>query len=354
MTRSPWIEVLVLWGAGLVILLASDLLAGLGGRAAENAGALPAAFFLLTPVAWLRRRDQDPADAGIHGRRPLVALAWACLVALAVFPPYVAAYEAWSRWVAGERFQIPEHPLAYYESAVRGRPATWSADPGLHVWMDGEWLHAVNAGGVAAPLTIQGCGCPAVALSLESDGSLRPSGRAGSCQAGKPITATVGQGRGVACPSSAADRLVLQAEGDVPWRLGTAASPRPAGPLVLDRSPWWLVEILLIHLVMVALPEEVFYRGFLQARLAPLFRRRIRVLGASLGPHVVVASALFALSHLVTIPHPARLAVFFPGLLFGWLRERTGGVLAPAFLHAASNVLLEFLVRFHGAGTTAN
>ncbi len=353
MKRSRWTEVLVLWGAGLVILLASDVLAGFGGWAAENAGALPAAFFLLAPVAWLRRRDQDPADAGIHGRRPLVALAWAAGVALAVFPPYVVGYEAWSRWVAGERFRVPEHPLAYYESAVRGRPATWSTVPAVHVWMDGEWLHAVNTGPVATPLTIQGCGCPAVALSLGPDGRLWSSARTGSCPAGGPITATVGRGRGVACPSSAADRLILQAEGDAPWRLGAAAGPRPAGPLILDRSPWWLVEVLLIHLVVVALPEEVFYRGFVQARLAPLFRRRIRVLGASLGPHVVVASALFALSHLVTIPHPYRLAVFFPGLLFGWLRERTGGVLAPAVLHAASNVLLEFLVRFHGAGTTS-
>ncbi len=348
MKRSPWIEVLVLWGAGLVILLASDLLAGLGGWAADNAGALPAAFFLLAPVAWLRRRDQDPADAGIHGRRPLVALAWACLVALAVFPPYVAGYEAWARWVAGERFRVPEHPLAYYESAVRGRPATWSADPGAHVWVEGEWLHAVNTGRVRVPLTIEGCGCPAVALSLDSDGSLRSSAPTGPCLARGPVTASLGQGRGVACATASADRLVLRSDRDIPWRLGMAASLRPAGPLVLDRSPWWLIEILLIHLVMVALPEEVFYRGFVQTRLAPLFRRRARLLGASVGPHVVVASALFALSHLVTIAHPYRLAVFFPGLLFGWLRERTGGVLAPALLHAASNVLLEFLVRFHG------
>lgn len=348
MSRSPWVEVLALWGAGLVVLLASDLLAGLGGWAAENAGALPAAFFLLAPVAWLRHRDQDPGDAGIHGRRPLAALGWVGLVALAVFPPYVAGYEGWSRVVLGERVRLPDHPLTYYEAAVRGRPAAWSADPAVHVWVDGEWLHLVGSGRTVTPVSLQDCGCPAIALSLASDGRLWSSARPGSCRAGEPITATVGQGRGVACPTAASDRVVLRAEGDLPWRLGAAAVPRPAGPLVLDRSPWWLLEILLVHLVMVALPEEVFYRGFVQTRLAPLFRRRVRLFGASLGPHVVVASALFALSHLVTIPHPYRLAVFFPGLLFGWLRERTGGVLAPALLHAASNILLEFLVRFHG------
>jgi membrane protease YdiL (CAAX protease family) len=40
---------------------------------------------------------------------------------------------------------------------------------------------------------------------------------------------------------------------------------------------------------------------------------------------------------------PWRLATFFPGLLFGWLRARTGGVVAPAVAHALSNLLLLFL-----------
>ncbi|HOI10193.1 MAG TPA: CPBP family glutamic-type intramembrane protease, partial [Myxococcota bacterium] len=40
---------------------------------------------------------------------------------------------------------------------------------------------------------------------------------------------------------------------------------------------------------------------------------------------------------------PFRLAVFVPGLLFGWLRERTRSIVAPALLHAASNVLLAAL-----------
>jgi len=103
-----------------------------------------------------------------------------------------------------------------------------------------------------------------------------------------------------------------------------------------------------VHLLVIALPEETFYRGFVQARLASLFRRRVRILGADLGWHVVIASALFALSHLVAIPAPFRLAVFFPGLLFGWLRERTGSLVAPIAMHCASNVLLAVLVRMQG------
>ncbi len=112
----------------------------------------------------------------------------------------------------------------------------------------------------------------------------------------------------------------------------------------LPGTAWWL-RLFLVHLVVVAIPEEAFFRGYVQGRLAPLFTRRVRILGVSFGWHVVVASALFAVVHLVAIPAPFRLAVFFPGLLFGWLRERTGSVLAPALLHAASNVLLAALTQ---------
>lgn len=113
-------------------------------------------------------------------------------------------------------------------------------------------------------------------------------------------------------------------------------------------APSWWAWWFFVHLVVVALPEEAFFRGYVQGRLAPLFRRRIQVLGVALGPEVVLASALFALVHLVAIPAPFRLAVFFPGLLFGWLRQRTGSVLAPALLHAASNVVLAALNTVYG------
>ena len=56
-------------------------------------------------------------------------------------------------------------------------------------------------------------------------------------------------------------------------------------------------------------------------------------------------AALFALVHLATEPHPAKLAVFFPGLLFGWLRAWRGGIGAAIVFHALSNVLAEILVR---------
>jgi len=104
------------------------------------------------------------------------------------------------------------------------------------------------------------------------------------------------------------------------------------------------------QLLIVALPEEAFYRGYLQTRLDEAWTPRLRVLGADIGPSILVTSAIFALGHFATIHEPARLAVFFPSLLFGWLRSRTRGVGAPVAFHALCNILSESLMRGYGLG----
>jgi uncharacterized protein len=102
------------------------------------------------------------------------------------------------------------------------------------------------------------------------------------------------------------------------------------------------------QVALIALPEEVFYRGYLQTTLDDAWPGRIRVLGAEVGLAVPITSAVFAMGHLLTIHDPARLAVFFPSLVFGWLRERTGGVGASIAFHAACNLLSATLLSAYG------
>lgn len=109
-----------------------------------------------------------------------------------------------------------------------------------------------------------------------------------------------------------------------------------------------LFDLVLGHLVVVALPEEAFFRGYLQSRLDERWGTPRKFLGAPIGAGLLWTSALFALGHLATTPHPARLAVFFPSLLFGWLRARTGGVGAPVLFHAACNVVAAFVSAGYG------
>ncbi len=114
------------------------------------------------------------------------------------------------------------------------------------------------------------------------------------------------------------------------------------GRVALRIPDGFLLQVAL-QLLVVALPEELFYRGWMQtawARTAP--GRGVRVLGARLGAGFVWTQLLFAAGHLVD-PAPWRLATFLPGLWFGWLRERTGNVVAGVVAHALSNLFLKVL-----------
>lgn len=106
-----------------------------------------------------------------------------------------------------------------------------------------------------------------------------------------------------------------------------------------------LFNLTMTHLLVVALPEEAFFRGYLQTALDDRWKSRLRILGAPLGWSLIVSSALFALGHLATTPYAGRLAVFFPSLLFGFLRTKTGGIGASMVLHAQCNVLSATLGR---------
>jgi hypothetical protein len=100
------------------------------------------------------------------------------------------------------------------------------------------------------------------------------------------------------------------------------------------------------QLIVVGLPEEAFFRGYVQTRLHDFFKSRVPLLGATVSPPALaIQAALFAGIHFVVEPHPARLATFFPGLLFGWLRSWRGGIGAAIVLHAMSNVYARFLER---------
>ena len=63
-------------------------------------------------------------------------------------------------------------------------------------------------------------------------------------------------------------------------------------------SGGWVV-VLLVEVLVVAVPEEVFHRGYLMSALEARWPPRARVLGVPLGLGAVLSSALFALGHLV-------------------------------------------------------
>ncbi len=135
----------------------------------------------------------------------------------------------------------------------------------------------------------------------------------------------------------------------LPPRIASVIAPYAFPTAARLRWPPRFALLAAVQVLVVALPEELFYRGWMQtawARTDP--SRGVRVVGARLGAGFLATQTLFALGHLVVL-QPWRLATFFPGLLFGWLRERTGGVAAPVFVHALSNLFLATLeASFYG------
>ena len=99
-----------------------------------------------------------------------------------------------------------------------------------------------------------------------------------------------------------------------------------------DLSPTRLTATLAHQLLWVALPEELFFRGYLWRRLADPRRGRAAA--------IVANGVLFAATHALIHPGAWALATLLPGCYFAWLRCRTRNLTAPILAHALANTLL--------------
>jgi CAAX protease family protein len=155
------------------------------------------------------------------------------------------------------------------------------------------------------------------------------------------------------------ERIARESGAALIWALGVALLFLP--PFWLGFIWWWRIRVPFHlpplsslgsdfsgQLLVIALPEEAFYRGYLQSALDEVYEPRWRVFGAKVGPGLLLTSALFALGHLCTEFNAARLAVFFPSLVFGYLRARTGGVGAGLVFHAICNLFASYLGQSYG------
>lgn len=111
------------------------------------------------------------------------------------------------------------------------------------------------------------------------------------------------------------------------------------------RLPKGFWQMALGQLVVVAIPEEVFYRGYLMGRLEQAWPAKRHLWGAPLGWALVVQAVLFGLGHFLVDLNPLRLAVAIPALLFGLLRLWSGSILAPVIFHFCANVLMSVVDR---------
>lgn len=133
--------------------------------------------------------------------------------------------------------------------------------------------------------------------------------------------------------------LFVEALRNMPADIARLLAPYPRDFDIAFRLPDRFFAHVVDQFFVVALPEEFFYRGYMQTRLRDVWPRGPMFFGARLGPAFWMTQALFAVGHLAE-PYPWRLGVFFPSLVFGWMRERTGNIVAPTIFHALCNLAM--------------
>ncbi len=117
------------------------------------------------------------------------------------------------------------------------------------------------------------------------------------------------------------------------WLMVRMHLPIPLRPAAAGPDVWlaWLVY----QFMYVAVAEEMFFRGYLQANV-------MKWLGDS-RPHrqtiaIVVSAGCFALAHVIVQGQITSLFTFLPGLVLAWLFLRTRTLLAPILFHGLANV----------------
>ena len=323
-------QALVLYAVTLAVTVGLTLASEVFGALRGYLLVLVAATFLYLPIEVLHRTGEDPEDFGIHRRGLWRGLRLAGLWMLFTFPVYLIGFHVWQTQVLHkhlrpEAARFDRWPVELEDAPLDPKPP---AEGEVRLWVDNDRLSLQWKLPLGQRLEGRVEGTPPATFERGSEGFERFEARGDSLS----IDLQAGGDR------LPADRL----------RLGAAGSVADGVPYRADRSFFWLLNLILVQLLLVALPEEVFYRGYLQTRFDAIFARKWRVFGVEIRPlSVFLTSALFGIGHFLVIPNPQRLAVFFPSLLFGWLRAAGGSVVPAVIYHAACNLLVELASTFY-------
>lgn len=138
----------------------------------------------------------------------------------------------------------------------------------------------------------------------------------------------------------------------LPWMLLTALIILPLAEFLNmvhwnPKFPTITFTWLTLQLFFVLIPEEVFYRGFLQREIA------LRLNNPFAGPlAVLVTSILFALLHLFFVPHLSFvIASFVASILYGTIYQITGKIESALLTHLFVNLCHFFLFTYPAIAT---
>ncbi|MFB6264409.1 MAG: myxosortase MrtP [Bradymonadaceae bacterium] len=319
-----------------------------------------AAVFIYVPLYRLDALRANLEVFGLTWRGAIRGAGWGVAAGLLTLGPYAVGYYAWHTVLGDRQAEFQWSNYLKWEQRATGRPDGAGEDPGVWLWADDHRVRlSIRAGETPVRLRLEADrpfrpDAEAAASARPTDGGRADERSAWRLDVPAGARGTVGvepSGRGT---SGYPTRLRVEALDGASIRIGGAEAPAGSSA-TLRRTTRWIWMWLLTHLLVVALPEEFFYRGYLQTRIRQWLRARRCEEGgpadtrsrAGLSEENALASAAFALGHLAVpvggVFALQRASVFFPSLIFGVLRERTGTIAAPVVYHACCNMMVLLL-----------
>jgi len=348
-------EAIIVWIASILVTLCAWGLGQIVPWFYVNLGTIVALSFLFLPTWILWRNKIDVSNYGFRLTPLAKGVTLFALVSVTTLPIFAGGFHVWNQMIVGDDVTWSSEQLNQFPQSIQGRPSSFQTKKGLQTWVENERLWVLWTEN--KPIQIRVKTNPTAtedsvsfhAIHVDKDGVLRQQTHA----APKPLidqqfswnnsqAEWCDTGCGFSISIASKDSLSIETEPPVSANLGQWGESSE-NPFEMDRSWTWAILLFFVQLITVAIPEEWFFRCYLQQRLDEGLGTRWNLLGTQLGWGWIISSFLFALGHLVLDPRIERLAVFFPGLLFGWMFARTRSIVAPALMHALANVNIQAL-----------
>ncbi len=358
-------EALGLYGVVFVLILGLALFGQVQSVVGANLYLIVALVFMGVPMLWMQRKKLDPESFGMTTKHMLRQLGVGLVAGAITFVPFVIGQYVWETQVLEQRFEFDVENWSKWSLELEGEPQHWGDEPGAWVWTEEEALHigmrSEEQRRLAVMLEADEAFVPEVKgpgvvwRAVDAKGRKRTS-RTPSTKwevlpvlYGRPVEVTLKEGPGAHLPREVT-LSTIRADGyeddPLPLFKGPGAEPQDAREANLERDALWILMWWITQLFFIALPEEYFYRGYVQTRLGQGFRARgtKREVFWWLTPENLLTSFLFGIGHLFIpvngVILPGRFSVFFPSLLFGALRERTGSITSSVMYHACCNMMV--------------
>lgn len=101
------------------------------------------------------------------------------------------------------------------------------------------------------------------------------------------------------------------------------------------------IGVVIFPIFFIGLGEEMFFRGYIQSRVNESFQKSWEVRNVHINTGIIVASLIFAAAHPIAAHDisawPWSIWIFCSGIFLGYVKERTGSIIAPSILHGVTN-----------------